>query len=267
MILDQPLTPAKDAITNSFVPHPCPAAATMLGIRSHPVPGPRCSFDCAVDKRVPFGGAKAIALHKHRQARRNVTAGHRGVSILGRKQRHPPHGRVDHVLKPGAGSREIEVDQRYGLPRAKDNVLGCHVEVTHDLWRRRWRQLGRQFDGQVVPEPASVSRRDKRGRRSVQALEQHRDGAENTCRRGPRFHDGLTRDFARDELEDVTTLLVDSKETRRFSKANTLKMQEIRGDRIGPWAARPSDGVADAHDIVSDVAAQERGLRAIRWSR
>ena len=30
----------------------------MLGIRSHPVPGPRCSFDCAVDKRVPFGGAK-----------------------------------------------------------------------------------------------------------------------------------------------------------------------------------------------------------------
>ena len=78
---------------------------------------------------------------------------------------------------------------------------------------------------------------------------------------------GLTRDFARDELEDVTTLLVDSKETRRFSKANTLKMQEIRGDRIGPWAARPSDGVADAHDIVSDVAAQERRLRAIRWSR
>ena len=101
----------------------------------------------------------------------------------------------------------------------------------------------------------------------MQALEQHRDGAENTCRRGPRLHDGLTRDVARDELEDVTTLLVDSKETRRFSKANTLKMQEIRGDRIGPWAARPSDGVADAHDIVSDVAAKQRGLRAIRWSR
>ena len=47
------------------------------------------------------------------------------------------------------------------------------------------------------------------------------------------LHDGLTRDVARDELEDVTTLLVDSKEMRRFSKANTLEMQEIGGDRIG----------------------------------
>jgi len=101
----------------------------------------------------------------------------------------------------------------------------------------------------------------------VQALEQHRDGAENTCRRGPRFHDGLTRDVARNELEDVTTLLVDSKEMRRFSKANTLEMQEIGGDRIGPWPARPSNGLADAHDTVSDVAAPERGLRTIRWRR
>ena len=68
----------------------------------------------------------------------------------------------------------------------------------------------------------------------MQALEQHRDGAENTCRRGQRFNDGLTRDFARDEREDLTTLLVDSEETRTILESNTLKMQGIRGDRIGP---------------------------------